>query len=160
VAALHAVQVVRDELLETGQLSTDYLNRYNEALMLIEMAAMDPSIIEDLSAWRPLGYVAHFENAGLRCGPGAIAAYHDLTPLSRQAFEHLCAGMDRLVMSVVNALNALKDPEDAVFVVEIAAGSFRSLLSRATAFINTGGDLAAAAFDESELQSTVDQLIA
>ncbi|MGL4728536.1 MAG: hypothetical protein ACRCWO_07250 [Bosea sp. (in: a-proteobacteria)] len=159
MVALHAVQVVRDELLETGHLSTDYLNRYNEALMLIEMASMDPTIVEDLAAWRPLGYVAHFENAGLRCGPGAIAAYQCLTPLSRQAFEHLCSGMDRLVMSVVNALNALKAPEDAVFVVDIAVSSFKSLLSRATAFINTGGDLASVAFDESELQSTVDQLI-
>ncbi len=159
MTALQAIRAERDELLETGQLSTDYLNRYNEALMLLEMAAMDPSIVEDLSAWRPLGYVAHFEQSGLRCGPGAIAAYGALAPISRQAFEHLCAGMDRLVMSVVNALAALKDPGDAIFVVDIAVGSFKSLLTRATAFINTGGDLASAAFDESELQATVDQLI-
>jgi hypothetical protein len=159
VAALHAVQVERDELLETGQLSTDYLNRYNEALMLIEMASMDPSIVDDLAAWRPLGYIQHFERAGLRCGPGAIAAYAGLTPHSRHAFEHLCSGMDRLVATVVNSLKALKDPDDAVFVVEIAVGSFKSLLARATAFINTGGDLASAAFDESELQDTVDRLL-
>ena len=150
----------RDAFLERGSLSTDYLNRYNEALMLLEMTAVDASMAEDLAKWQPLGYISHFEKAGLRCGPGAIAAYRRLPPVSRSAFEHLCAGMDRLVKTVVQALEQLKDTDDAVFVIDIAVGSFRSMLTRATAFINTGGNLAAAAFDETELQSTVDQLMA
>jgi hypothetical protein len=154
-----AISIHQDTLLVTGELSTDYLNRYNEALMLLEMAAMDPTMVDDLAAWRPLGYVAHFEQANLRCGPGAIAAYHGLSHLSRTAFENLCTTMDRLVKSVVEALQRMKAPEDAVFVIQIALGSFKSLLSRATAFINTGGDLAAAAFDESEIQDAVDQLM-
>ena len=160
MTSVQALLTERDAFLETGELSTDYLNRYNEALMLLEMSAMDASMVDDLRAWKPLGYTEHFEQAGLRCGPGAIGAYHRLMPVSRMAFEHLCAGMDRLVRTVLQAFDQMKDPDDAVFVVDIAVGSFRSMLTRATAFINTGGDLAAAAFDEAELQTTVDQLIA
>jgi hypothetical protein len=156
---VRAIFAERDAFLETGELSTDYLNRYNEALMLLEMTAMDASMADDLAAWTPLGYVAHFERAGLRCGPGAISAYCRLSPLARGAFEHLCNGMDRLVKTVVQALGQMKDPSDAVFVIDIAIGSFKSMLARATAFINTGGDLTAAAFDEAELQIAVDQLM-
>lgn len=149
----------RDALLETGKLSTDYLNRYNEALMLLEMAATDPSLAADLSAWRPVGYIDHFLFSQLRCSTGAIAAYRSLPANSRAAFEQLCAGMDRLVKTVVEALHRLADPADAVYVIDIAVDSLKSLLARATAFINTGGDLTSVAFDESELQIAVDHII-
>jgi hypothetical protein len=149
-----------DRFVEGVQLSTDYLNRYNEALMLIEMAAFDISLVEDLKAWKALSYVEHFQAAQLRCAPGALLAYEALMPNAKGAFNSLCKAMDQLVKTVVNALNELRDPEDAVFIVDIAVGSFKSMLSRATAFINTNGDMAAAAFDERSLQATVDALVA
>ncbi len=149
-----------DRLVEGVQLSTDYLNRYNEALMLIEMAAFDISLVEDLKAWKAFSYVEHFQVAQLRCAPGALLAYEALSPNAKGAFNSLCIAMDQLVKTVVNALNELRDPEDAVFIVDIAVGSFKSMLSRATAFINTNGDMAAAAFDERSVQDTVDALVA
>jgi hypothetical protein len=149
-----------DRLVEGIQLSTDYLNRYNEALMLIEMAAFDISLVEDLKAWKAFSYVEHFQAAQLRCAPGALIAYEALSPNAKGAFNSLCIAMDQLVKTVVNALNELRDPADAVFIVDIAVGSFKSMLSRATAFINTNGDMAAAAFDEGSVQETVDALVA
>lgn len=149
-----------DRLVEGVQLSTDYLNRYNEALMLIEMAAFDISLVEDLKAWKACSYVEHFQGAQLRCAPGALLAYEALSPNAKGAFNSLCIAMDQLVKTVVNALNELRDAEDAVFIVDIAVGSFKSMLTRATAFINTNGDMAAAAFDERSVQDTVDALAA
>lgn len=149
----------RDGWLETGKLSTDYLNQYNEALMLLEMSAMDPSLASDLKAWRPVGYVEHFESSQLRCGHGAVAAYRQLSRNSQMAFEQLCGGMDRLVRTVVAALERLADPADAIYVIDIAVGSLKELLARATAFINTGGDLTSVAFDEEELQVAADRIM-
>jgi hypothetical protein len=35
-------------------LATDYLNHFNEAIMMLELAPEMPDCMEDLSAWRPL----------------------------------------------------------------------------------------------------------
>jgi hypothetical protein len=149
-----------DMLVAGLQLSTDYLNRYNEALMLIEMAAFDISLVEDLQAWKPLSYIEHFNTSRLRCAPGAVLAFEALPPNAKGAFNSLCMAMDQLVKTVVHALSELRHPEDAVFIVDIAVGSFKSMLSRTTAFINTNGDMAAAAFDERSAQETVDTIVA
>ena len=48
------------------QLSTDYLNRFGEALMLIEMAPMDArSVLAELQSWAIVGYVEHFETLAI-----------------------------------------------------------------------------------------------
>lgn len=149
----------RDDHVEARALSTDYLNRYGEALMLIEMSLFDPAVCADLEAWTPVGYAAHFEQSQLRCAPHALAAYRALDPLSRGAFEALCMAMNRLVETAVLTLREAPDPAASGPVIEIAATAFRNMLSRATAFINSGGDMAEAAYDTRELQSVIDELI-
>ncbi len=149
-----------DHLVEARALSTDYLNRYGEALMLIEMALMDDSVAAELEAWRPVGYLAHFDGSQLRCAPHAAAAYRALDPISRGAFEALCMAMNRLVETAVLTLREAPDPSAAAPVIEVAGTAFRNLLARATAFINSGGDLAQAAYDKSELQDVIDRLMA
>jgi hypothetical protein len=159
--AVHArrKETDRDVLVEGAALSTDYLNHYGEALMLIEMAVMDLTIIEDLRAWRPKTYREHFAISSLRCAPGALQAYGHLGRTETGAFESLCSAMNRLVDTVLLVLNEATTPGDAAMVVDVAAAAFRSLLARATAFINSGGSLASAQFDGRELQDAVDQLM-
>ena len=41
-------------------LSTDYLNHFTEAIMLLEMAGELPECLDDLRAWRPKTYTEHF----------------------------------------------------------------------------------------------------
>ncbi len=140
-------------------LSTDYLNRYGEALMLMEMALVDEGIAAELKAWRPVSYRAHFSSSPLRCAPGAITAWNGLDPLSQGAFDALCMAMNRLVETVVLTMKETPDPAASGPVLEIAAAAFRNLLSRATAFINSNGDMAEAAYDTQELQEVIDRLV-
>jgi hypothetical protein len=149
----------RDVLVARAELSTDYLNHYGEALMLIEMAVMDLSAIEDLRAWRPQTYRQHFSTSALRCAPGALLAYEQLGRTEMGAFESLCSAMNRLVDTVLLVLTEATTPGDAAMVVDVAAAAFRSLLARATAFINSGGTLASAQFDGRALQQAVDLLM-
>ncbi len=149
-----------DRHVAAAALSTDYLNRFGEALMLIEMASVDPSVVEELSAWRPVTYCQHFETAQLRCAPHALAAYRALDPISRGAFEALCNAMGRLIETAALTLREMPDPSLAAPVMETAATAFRSLLGRATAFINSGGDITTAAYDRTELQDAIDQMMA
>jgi hypothetical protein len=148
-----------DRRVEAEALSTDYLNRFGEALMLIEMSLVDDSVAAELAAWRPVGYVAHFSQSQLRCAPHALAAYQALDPIARGAFEALCMAMSRLVETAVLTLREAPDPAASRPVIEIAATAFRNLLSRATAFINSGGDMAEAVYDNRELQDVIDKLI-
>src|SRR2546430_6889957 len=41
-------------------LATDYLNHFNEAVMLLEMIPDIPECAEDFLQWRPLSYAEHF----------------------------------------------------------------------------------------------------
>ncbi len=141
-------------------LSTDYLNRFGEALMLIEMASSDPDMIAELCSWRPVGYCEHFRTSELRCAPGALAAYDALDDTSRRAFESLCSAMSRLVETVILTLRDIDDPSASQPVIDVAAAAFHNLLGRAAAFINSGGDMHAAAYDKLALQVAIDRIIA
>ena len=77
----------RSETSQQPRLSTDFLNRYSEALMLIEMAADDDGIVDDLKAWHSITYREHFEVSGLRCAPSALAAYDSVAPARRAGFD-------------------------------------------------------------------------
>jgi hypothetical protein len=44
-------------------LATDYLNHFNEAIMLLEMLSSCPDCRDDLLAWQPMSYREHFAAA-------------------------------------------------------------------------------------------------
>lgn len=140
------------------QLSTDYLNRYGEALMLLEMVPMDSGIVDDLRAWRAIGYREHFEASQLRCTGSALAAYERLDPSFRQGFEALCFSMNRLISTVTALLAELPPEQDATPVVDVASEALRRLIGRATQFINANGALDIAAVGGSDLQDEIDAL--
>lgn len=148
----------------TPQLSTDYLNRYGEALMLIEMAAMDSDILSDLKAWRSVGYRAHFEASNLRCKPLALAAYDGLADDRRQAFDALCRAMDRLIATVTALLadrhNRQQESRELSVIVDVASEALRALIGRATQFINANGLVDIAAIENTSLQAEIDALFA
>lgn len=142
------------------RLSTDFLNRFSEALMLIELAESDDSIIEDLQAWRSVGYREHFEASSLRCAATALAAYDGVDPGRRRAFEDVCRSMTRLVATVNALLAETPRPAELPMIIEVAGEALRKLISRSTQFINANGTVDIAAFDDAALQKEIDRLLA
>jgi hypothetical protein len=71
-------------------LATDYLNHFNEAVMLLEMLSMCPDCLDDFRGWRPLSYREHFEASRFKGRDMAIAAYDGAEPprLSRHLGRH------------------------------------------------------------------------
>jgi hypothetical protein len=143
-----------------AHLSTDYLNRYSEALMLIEMASLDPEIAGDLREWRPVSYAEHFAASTLRCAPSALAAWRGLDSGAVHAFEELCAAMNRLIATVTLLLSGLPPGADPALVVDAASGSLRGLLARANDFIISNGQAEALPVAGETLQDMVDALMA
>lgn len=148
-----------DRFVASSRLSTDYLNLYAEALMLIEMAAFDPEVMSELKAWKPVGYLEHFQASNLRCACAASEAYMALDPTARRAFETLCGAKNQLVQTVIITLDEGGETGSHAAVIEIAAEAFRNLFSRANAFINSGGDMEMAAYDKIELQAAIDRIL-
>lgn len=142
------------------QLSTDYLNRFGEALMLIEMAPMDPSILADLQSWEVIGYIDHFEKSQLRCRASAIAGYEHLQPARRDAFDALCDTMNALIADATATLRATRDEDELSLSASLAGGRLRALISQATQFINANGTLDPDLFDGAGLQDDIDAMFA
>lgn len=142
------------------QLSTDYLNRHSEALMLLEMVPVDRGIVGDLKAWRGLGYIEHFAASPLRCAGDAMAAYRALDRREAESFEQLCNAMDRLIYTATVLLSEMPDDDDPTLIVDVASLSLRRLIGRATAFINANGQGEAAYIDVGAVQADVDAVMA
>lgn len=116
---------------ETG-LATDYLNHFNEAVMLIEMAADMPDLAEEVLAWAPCAYEDHFERTHYTGKDVAITAWRAAPRPVRAHFETLVAALDD---SLGEAQTAVRDG-DFARAKTIAEADVEPLLAAARACIN------------------------
>ncbi|GLK76199.1 hypothetical protein GCM10008171_14530 [Methylopila jiangsuensis] len=125
---------------DTG-LATDYLNHFNEMIMLLELLGDMPELVDDVLDWAPLSYRAHFERSALSGRHVAIAAYEAADPRIRAAFDAAIADLNGWLSA---AQGRLRDaPADAVpRLAPGFAAETRPLLARADAVIH--GDLSRA----------------
>ncbi|MGE0230566.1 MAG: hypothetical protein AB7O39_15335 [Flavobacteriaceae bacterium] len=85
-------------------LSTDYLNHFNEAIMLFGLAPDVPECFEDLQNWMPIGYEAHFAKSGLRERFHAIEAYRECARGRRQMFDLTIAELSAVLVEGIARL--------------------------------------------------------
>jgi hypothetical protein len=71
-------------------LATDYLNLFNEAIMLFEMGLDMPDMAEELADWKKRSYVEHFDNSGFEMRDVVISAYKHADSETRLAFDEVC----------------------------------------------------------------------
>jgi len=92
-------------------LATDYLNHYNEIVMLLEMIPDMPELIEDTNEWAPKTYIKHFQDSGFKASALAISAFNIAPNGIRTAFENICSQLDTLIMSTLAGLTNLNAAE-------------------------------------------------
>src|SRR5246127_5712002 len=68
-------------------LATDYLNHFNEAIMLLEMIPDMPECAEDFLGWQPLSYSEHFTASNFRARDLAIESYQAADAAIRAEFD-------------------------------------------------------------------------
>src|SRR5258708_8636323 len=61
-------------------LATDYLNRFSEAVMLLDMLASCPEFRPDFLAWQTMSYREHFRTSHFRTRDLAVAPYDTASP--------------------------------------------------------------------------------
>ncbi len=160
IKALAGKTTAKTETSQAPRLSTDFLNRFSEALMLIELAGEDDDVVEDLKAWRSVSYREHFETSPLRCAPSALAAYDAVSPARRAGFEALCTAMTRLVATATALLIEKRDGLEPMAIAEVVADALRRQIGRATQFINANGEIDIGRIESRALQAEIDALIA
>lgn len=70
-------------------LATDYLNVFNEAVMLLGLLSDMPDMIDELRNWEPLTYEQHFARSGFQAKDLAILAYQNADPAIKVPFDAL-----------------------------------------------------------------------
>jgi hypothetical protein len=121
--------------LATG-LATDYLNHFNEAIMLLEMVANCPDCLADFNSWRRLSYREHFQNSRFAGRDLAIAAYEAADPVARANLETLAATMTNVIEQTRATMTAGLPPQAAAALADRAAAWLKVLVARAGAIIN------------------------
>lgn len=86
-------------------LATDYLNVFNEAMMLLELVADDPEMLEDLIDWSAPEYVEHFVNTNFKGKEVVAAAFEAANPEVRDSFTSRAKTLESLITTEVKVLN-------------------------------------------------------
>jgi hypothetical protein len=140
-------------------LSTDYLNHFNEAIMLLEMIPMMPECRADLKAWQPLSYHEHFTASHLTHRELTIAAYDLADPLTRDEFEELCEAMSAAVTAARDSMQPNLSHEATAGIAEETAAWLKPLVARASAIIHGFDPGAGEPASIAEFQAAIDAVI-
>src|SRR3954466_7065685 len=115
-------------------LATDYLNHFNEAIMLLEMVPDMPECAEDFLTWTPLSYAEHFWASNFKARDLAIEAY-ELSE-AKDAFDNITATMTSILTAVGTAMREAKQDKTRATLAEQAAGWVKPLVALAGGIIN------------------------
>jgi len=119
-------------------LATDYLNHFNEAIMLLEMIPDMPACAEDFLTWCPLSYCEHFMASNFRARDLAISAYEAADPDIRAEFEQITDTMTEILTAVGAAMREASQDRTRGKLAEQAIGWLKPLVSAAGGVINGG----------------------
>lgn len=119
-------------------LATDYLNHFNEIIMLIEMIPDLPECIEDVAAWAPKSYQDHFRGSGFSDRELAVAAYDHVPAHYRVPFEQIIEKLDALLLGLSARLAAAgrSGNQQEMLAVTYHSPELRKLVEQAGAIIN------------------------
>lgn len=106
---------------ETSLLATDYLNHFNEIIMIMEMIPSMPECLEDAMDWRPKSYANHFQDSAFSDRDLAILAYENSPPRFREPFDSAIATMDALVARGLEKIQAALKTQNEDLIADTAA---------------------------------------
>jgi len=122
---------------QTG-LATDYLNHFNEAIMLLEMIPDMPECSEDFLQWHPLSYAEHFTASNFKARDLAISAYESADADVRAEFDQMTETMTSILNEVGTAMREASQDATKAKLAEQAVGWLKPLVAAAGGVINGG----------------------
>jgi len=154
-AARAAALVAANINPKTG-LATDYLNHFNEAIMLLEMIPAMPECADDFLSWQPLTYAEHFVASNFKGRDLAISAYNETPDDVRVPFDEVCATMKSILMAIRDAVEGSHRDVTKMRLAENALAWLKPLVAKAGGMINGVSEAEA---DDAQPQSDVDMIM-
>ena len=121
-------------------LASDYLNHFNEAIMLLEMIPDMPECAEDFLSWRPLSYAEHFTASNFKARDLAIAAYETANAGIRAEFDNITRAMTSILSAVGAAMRDAQQDKIRARLAEQATVWVKPLVMQAGGIINGGAE--------------------
>jgi hypothetical protein len=137
--AARAAQLRAANINPRTGLATDYLNHFNEAIMLLEMIPDMPECSEDFLAWQPLSYSEHFTASNFKARDLAIEAYEAADAKIRAEFDSLTTAMTSILTAVSAAMRDARQDKTRATLAEQATGWVKPLVALAGGIINGSG---------------------
>lgn len=119
-------------------LATDYLNHFNEAIMLLELIPDMPECATDFLEWRPLTYAEHFIASNFKGRDLAIEAYETADPALRAEFDHMTATMTNILTAVSQAMREVTQDSTRTKLAVQALSWLKELVQATGGLINGG----------------------
>jgi hypothetical protein len=129
---------------ESG-LANDYLNHFNEILLMIEnLPVLLPEMVDDILKWLPVSYVDYWEKSPLPGSAETLRTYQGLDPNFRADFESMIELLDGIVMYSINLIAAHRLPDGSIEpdtieeICEKYSADLRAVLDRTADLVNHG----------------------
>jgi hypothetical protein len=136
ISEARAAQLKAANINPRTGLATDYLNHFNEAIMLLEMVPDMPECAEDFLAWNPLSYAEHFVASNFKDRDLAIEAYEMAEPGIRAQFDKLTDNMTSILTAVGSAMREATQDKTRATLAEQATGWVKPLVMMTAGVIN------------------------
>jgi hypothetical protein len=143
------------------RLATDYLNHFNNVVMLLDLLPDMPECAEEVAAWAPMSYPDYFAHAHFRERDLAIAAYHAAPPEVRRTFDAAVAELDAAMTEAQDLLAGadLADPFTVEHLHQLVSTRLRPLISKTGGIVNGAAPVEAVDdFIDASAQDTIDEL--
>lgn len=143
-------KLVANTTINSGTLlSTDYLNHFNELVMMLDLIPDMPEMLEETKEWKPKTYAEHFQASSFTHKDLAIAAYDHVLEDDRKALEMTVDRMNKTVDETFAVLDdAVQSSEqDRIRAIcGTASQALQGMIDRCSGIINGVDGAAAAAF--------------
>lgn len=95
-------------------LASDFLNQFNEAEMIIDLAADDREMMAELLDWTPHCYRTHFETSGLSDADKVLAAYDRADPATREMLHERAMRLGERIREIAHIVVDSTEDEQAL----------------------------------------------
>lgn len=142
-------------------LTTDYLNHFNEIIMLLELVPSAPTqFAADLAEWEHQSYEEHFTHSGFRDKELAIAGYRNAPEDIRHDFDSSVADLEQeMVMLLQQVLEKIEagDTQGLSRLCSEAVPNLQNLVQITSGIVN-GSQAPGSETETSSAQSEIDAL--
>ena len=144
------------------RLATDYLNHFNNVVMVLELVPDMPDCAEDVIGWSPIAYDEYFRKSHFRERDLAIAAWKAADPAVRADFDAAITHLDCAMAEAIDLVSRFDgtDPAATERLRHFVGDRLKPLIASASGIVNGTPTSLSPILDtaESDAQAAVDEL--